>query len=133
MAGTRKTKSPAKARAGRAVSGPRDLELARLRRRVAALTVDYVAARRATPKLKASVVRLKQDIDAWRGRTGRRDFRAVATTRKKPNGIPGWTCDSCSWIMVSLGRICFLVGCDPEWNQCSYICIDLPKDNLPVS
>lgn len=46
---------------------------------------------------------------------------------------PGWTCDSCQWITVSLGRICFLVGCDPEWNNCSSICINLPKDDFPVS
>ncbi len=111
---------------------PRDPEMARLIRRVAVLTVAYVSARRATPDLKKAAAKLKVDVDAWRGRTGRRDFRAVMTKRKKPNGIPGWTCESCQWIMVSLGRICFLVGCDPEWNQCSYICFTMPKDDFPV-
>jgi hypothetical protein len=107
--------------------------MARLIRRVAALTVAYVAARRATPELKKAVLKLKVDVDAWRDRTGRRDFRAVMTSREKPNGIPGWTCKSCEWIMVSLGRICFIVGCDPEWNLCSYICFTMPKDDFPVS
>lgn len=107
--------------------------MARLIRRVAALTVAYVAARRATPRLKQAAAKLKTDVDAWRGRTGRRDFRAVLTKRKKPNGIPGWTCASCEWIMVSLGRICFIVGCDPAWNNCSYICFTVPKEDFPVS
>lgn len=35
--------------------------------------------------------------------------------------------------MVSLGRICFIVGCDPEWNNCSYICFTVPKEDFPVS
>lgn len=107
--------------------------MARLVRRLAALTVAYVAARRATPRLKKAAAKLKTDVDAWRGRTGRRDFRAVQTKRQKPNGMPGWTCASCEWIMVSRGRICFLVGCDPEWNNCSYICFTVPKEDFPVS
>lgn len=123
----------AKSARGRAAAPPRDAEMVRLIRRVGPLPLAYVAARRATPKLKKAAGKLKVEIDAWRGGTGRRDFRAVLTKRKKPNGMPGWTCDSCQWITVSLGQICFLVGCDPEWNNCSSICINLPKDDFPVS
>lgn len=104
----------------------------RLTRRVADLAVSYIGAGRATPKLQKAVGRLKDDIEAWRDRTGNRDLRATTMTRRIANEGE-WTCKRCDWIMFSLGRICFLVGCDPEWKSCSYICFNLPKEPLPVS
>ena len=101
--------------------------------RSGALLTDPAVYKRLRSQIDTVLASKRVEIDAWRGGTGRRDFRAVLTKRKKPNGMPGWTCDSCQWITVSLGQICFLVGCDPEWNNCSSICINLPKDDFPVS
>ena len=115
----------------------RNPALARLRRRTADLAVDYITAGRATPTLQESVRRLRRDVDSWRGDTGRKDIGATAMQLR--NNDDGWTCDRCEWIMFStppggMGRICFLVGCDPEWNNCSYICITLPRDpDYPVA
>ena len=96
--------------------------------------LGYVAAGEATPKLKQAVRALKSDIDDWRDRTGGTDLRATSARLNDNTDPDDWTCDRCDWIMPSMGRICFLVGCDPEYNQCSYICITLPKDpNYPVS
>jgi hypothetical protein len=117
-----KQKRPTSERAARA-------ELVRLTRRVGGLVLAYVGAGRATPKLQASTARLKSDIDAWRDGTGRRELRAVKTTRAQPGG-GDFSCSDCLWIMFSSGRVCFLVGCDPEWNNCSYICITLPKEPI---
>lgn len=109
---------------------PRDPALMRLTRRVGHLTLAYVAAGRATPK--KAVRKLKDDIDVWSRRTGRRDLRAISMMQQQAGNGP-WTCKNCDWIMFSLGRSCFLVECNPEWKMCGYICFTLPKDPGPVS
>lgn len=112
----------------------RKAEFTRLRRRTAELMAGYVSAGEATPKLKQAVRALKSDIDDWRDRTGGTELRATSARLNDNTDPDDWTCDRCDWIMTSMGRICFLVGCDPDYNQCSYICITLPKDpNYPVS
>lgn len=124
-------KAPAR---GGAPKRPRDAELNRFTRRVADLMLAYVAAGRATGPLKESVARLKRDIDEWRDRTGRKELRSTVSARRNDNSGDGWTCKRCLWIMPSMGRICFLTGCDPEYNECDYICFTLPRDpNYPVS
>src|SRR5262245_15860543 len=101
---------------------------ARLVRRLGNLTLSYVSARGTPTALQQAVVKLKDDVDVWGKRTGRRDLRAFE--RRMRGGGSGWSCRDCEWIMVSRGRLCFLVGCDPEYKNCSYICFDLPT---PVS
>ena len=109
------------------------VQVARFKRRVADLVLKYVAVGRATPELEKNVMKLKKDIDVWRKRTGRSDLRATRS-RLRNTDDDDWSCSECEWIMVSMGRICFLVGCDPAFNNCSYICITLPRDpDYPVS
>ncbi len=129
---TRKTTASVSTSRKGAATPPRDPELKRLTRRLADLTLAYVAAGKATPALTKTVAALRADVDAWRRTTGRRDFRAVKT-RMRQQGDDGWTCAQCEWIMTSMGRVCFLVECDPEWNMCGYICFTFPKDPGPVS
>jgi hypothetical protein len=114
-------------------SRARKTALARFTRRTTDLFLGYVAAGRSSPKLIRAVRKLRDDIDSWGDRWGRKDIRTTAALVKQ-TGDGEWTCKNCGWIMVSMGRLCFLVGCDPEWKNCSYICIELPKDpNYPVS
>jgi len=111
----------------------RKTALVRFTRRATDLFLRYVAAGRSTKELSRAVQKLSDDIDSWSDLWGLRDIRTT-TKMVKQTGDGGWTCKNCEWIMVSRGRLCFLVGCDPEWKQCSYICIELPKDpNYPVS
>src|SRR5262245_55641867 len=51
----------------------RKLALARFSRRAADLVLGYVAAGRSTPKLSRAVRRLKDDINSWGDRWGRKD------------------------------------------------------------
>lgn len=111
----------------------RKTALVRFTRRATDLFLAYVAAGCSTKELSRDVQKLSDDINSWCDRWGLNDIRAT-TEMVKQTGDGDWTCKNCEWIMVSLGRICFLVGCDPEWKNCSYICIELPKDpNFPVS
>jgi hypothetical protein len=112
----------------------RKTALARFARRTADLFLGYVVAGRSTPKLSRAVRKLKDDIDSWCDLWGRKHIRATATTKTQKGGGSGeWTCKNCEWVMVSLGRLCFLVGCDPEYKECDYVCIDLPRDpDFPV-
>jgi uncharacterized protein YhdP len=102
--------------------------LARFTRRVTDLVLAYAAAGRLTRKLGRATLQLKDDIDSWRARTGRNDIRATHSTLTSPeNGT--WTCDNCALIIVSLRRLCFLVGCDEKDHNCSYACIELPRNH----
>jgi hypothetical protein len=110
-------------------------QLARLKRRTADLLLAYLGARGRPPSLPERARRLKRDIDDWRDRTGDRHIRATATRLNDNTDPDDWSCDSCDWIHIDrFDRLCFFVACDPDYNQCSYICIQLPKDpNPPVS
>ena len=106
----------------------RNAALAQFTRRVTDLVLGYVAAGRSTAKLRRAVLQLKDDINSWRASTGQKDIRATdSALTKPPNGT--WTCANCDLVMVSRGRLCFLVGCDPAYRNCSYVCIDLPTNH----
>jgi hypothetical protein len=109
------------------------LALRRFRRRATDLVLDYVATGRLTPKLKRTVLQLRTDVDSWNARTGHKDIRATESQKKAHMGLTSdddsWICRNCQVIMVSRGRLCFLVGCDPAWNQCSYVCLELPRNH----
>ena len=129
---TRSAPTRGPARKGKPDRG--DAKMERLRRRTAELMLAYVAEKRATPRLIALAQKLKRDVDEWRKETGGTGLRATATRYNDNTDPDDWSCESCDWIMVSLGRVCFYVGCDPDFNSCSYICIKLPPDpNYPVS
>jgi hypothetical protein len=126
--------APRPPKGGAPISRAHRTQLNRLRRRAGELMLAYVGAGEATEKLKAAILKLKTDIDGWREESGRSDIRATKSRMRSNDEPDDWSCDSCEWIMVSMGRLCFLVGCDPDWNNCSYICITLPPDpNFPVS
>lgn len=128
MAAAKRTAKSTKKKPAR----PGDAAMKRLQRRTADLLMAHIAAGRATTKLKAETRKLKADVDAWRDQTGRSDLRATALRQQEGDGE--FSCSDCQWIMPSMGRICFLVGCDPEWNNCSYVCFTVPRDpNYPVS
>ena len=102
--------------------------LARLTRRVTDLVLAYVAAGRLTRKLGRAALALKEDIDSARTSLGPRGIRAISSTlTKPPDGT--WTCSNCELIMVSRGRLCFLVGCDPRYRNCSYVCVVMPTNH----
>lgn len=129
-----KSAAPKSAKSGAPISRAHKTQLNRLRRRTADLMLAYVGAGEATEKLKAAVVKLKTDIDGWRDESGRSDIRATKSRLRSNDEPDDWSCDSCRWITISMGRLCFLVACDPDWNNCSYICITPPPDpNFPVS
>ena len=111
--------------------------LAELAQRVTDLVLAYVAVGRLTPGLRRKVVRLRADVDIWRARTGSDDIRATQSAPVRPagrtsrkammtNGGGGWC--HCSPIMISRGRLCFLVDCDASIRWCSYVCFDLPTN-----
>lgn len=108
---------------------------ARFTRRATALVLAYTDAMRLTPKLKRGVAKLKADVDAWRARSGRDEIRVKPTKTKTymgiwPEGDDEWTCsNNCALIMISRGRICLLVGCDPAYKNCSYDCIEMPTNH----
>jgi hypothetical protein len=110
----------------------RKTALARFTRRTTDLFLAYVAVGRSTPTLSRAVRKLRDDIDSWRDSYGRKDIRTTAAMVKQ-TGNGDWTCKNCEWIMVSRGRLCFLVGCDRQSKSCSYICIEPPKNNIRVS
>jgi hypothetical protein len=124
---TNKTTGPTRKR------GPSDravaLALARFKRRAADLVVDYAIAGRSTRKLQRSVLALKADIDSWGEKTGLTDIRSRAVTLTAPPDDDTWTCANCDIVMVSLKRLCFLVACDPAYKNCSYVCLELPKNH----
>jgi hypothetical protein len=105
------------------------LALTRFKRRAADLVVDYAIAGRSTRKLQRTVRQLKADIDSWGDSTGLTDIRAGYSTLTKPPDDDTWTCDNCDIVIVSLRRLCFLVGCDPAYKNCSYVCLELPKNH----
>jgi hypothetical protein len=105
------------------------LALARFKRRAADLVVDYAIAGRSTAKVRRSTLQLKADIDSWGDRTGLTDIRAGHSTLTAPPDDDTWTCANCDIVMVSLKRLCFLVGCDPANKNCSYVCLELPKNH----
>lgn len=113
----------------RSLSGrARKAAVSRFTRRVTGLVLAYAVAGRRTRKLGRAALQLKDDIDSWRARSGQKDIRATQSTlTMPPNGT--WTCDECALIMVSRGRLCFLVGCNPQFRNCSYVCIDLPRNH----
>jgi hypothetical protein len=104
--------------------------LARFKQRAADLVLAYALAGRSTVKLRRAARQFKDDIDAWGARTGLRDIRAGHSTMTKWPDDDDWTCDkNCDLIMVSRGRLCFLVGCNPAYKNCSYVCVDLPTNH----
>ena len=103
------------------------LALRRFKRRAADLVLGYVAAGRLTSTLKRTVLQLKGDIDSWNDRTGLKDIRV--TESKLTSDDPSWTCRYCDLIMVSRGRLCFLVGCEPTQQRCDYTCIEPPTNH----
>lgn len=109
------------------------LALRRFRRRATDLVLDYVATGRLNQRIKRTVLQLKADVDSWNARTGHKDIRATVSKKKAHMGLtsddPSWTCRYCDVIMISRGRLCFLVGCDPAWSQCSYVCLELPTNH----
>jgi hypothetical protein len=111
--------------------------LAKLAQRITDLLLAYVAVGRLTRRLRHEAFRLKDDVDTWRAQTGNDDIRATqlgpvsraAHTAWKamlPNGTGGWC--HCPPIMISRGRLCFLVACDEKIRMCSWICFDLPRN-----
>lgn len=104
------------------------LALRRFRRRATELVLDYVGAGRLTAKIKRTVLQLKDDVESWNARTGLKDVRAT-DARLSRDDDGDWTCRNCDIVMVSRGRLCFLVGCDPAWKQCSYVCLELPRNH----
>ena len=123
-----------KAKSATAKSARRsDAAMSRLKRRVGDLVLEYVAVGRATTKLKGATRKLRADINAWRDRTGRDDLRATPFSRQE--GGHEFSCSDCKMITTDIpGRVCVLTGCDPEWNNCSYVCFTVPRDpDYPVS
>jgi hypothetical protein len=105
-----------------------------LAQRITDLLLTYVAVGRLTRRLRHDAFRLKADVDIWRSKTGSADIRAtqlgpVRHTSWKamlPDGTGGWC--HCPPIMISRGRLCFLVGCDEKIRMCSWMCFDLPRN-----
>jgi len=40
----------------------------------------------------------------------------------------GGTCNR-AIVIISLGRLCFLVGCDPRYKECDYACLERPTNH----
>ena len=124
------TKRPAPKRIqGRALApSAHRAALARFTRRLSDLVLAYTRTGRATTNLRRSVFRLKNDIDAWRARSGADDVRTTLSTRRATeNG--SWTCDECALVMISRGRFCYLIACDETAKHCSYVCVDVPTNH----
>jgi len=109
-------------------SRPLKAELVRFTRRARDLVVAYGAVGRLTPRLRRAALQLKADIDSWGASSGQKRIRAIDSTLTKPPD-DSWTCDNCELIMVSRGRLCFLVGCDPAYRNCSYVCLERPTNH----
>jgi hypothetical protein len=101
---------------------------ARFPQRVTDLLYAYAMAWRLTPELRRAAFQLKADIDYWGAGSGQQDMRAIYLALTKPPD-DSWTCDNCDLIMVSRGRLCFLVGCDPAYKNCSYVCLERPTNH----
>jgi hypothetical protein len=122
--------------ARRPSASDRALEAARKRfnRRATRLVVAYVEEGGLTPKLERAAIELERDVEAWRTRTGRDEIRVTRSTRRQSSALTrppdgDWSCWNCDIIMVSRGRVCFLVGCDPANKNCSYVCLDRGPTN----
>ena len=122
--------------ARRPAASDRALEAAlkRFNRRATRLVVAYVEEGRLTPKLARAAIELERDVEAWRTRNGRDEVRATRSTRRQSSALTrppddDWNCWNCDIIIVSLGRLCFLVGCDPAKKNCSYVCLERGPTN----
>jgi hypothetical protein len=121
--------------APRPAASNRALEAAlkRFNRRATRLVVAYVEERRLTRKLERAAIELERDVEAWRTRNGRDEIRATRSTRRQSSNLmrppDDWSCSNCDFIMVSRGRLCFLVGCDPAKKNCSYVCLERGPTN----
>jgi hypothetical protein len=114
----------------------RALEAARKRfnRRAIRLVVAYAEEGRLTPELGGAAIALEREVEAWRERSGRDEIRATRSTRRQSSNLTrppdgDWTCWNCDFVIVSLGRLCFLVGCDPAAKHCSYVCLERGPTN----
>src|SRR5262245_44677809 len=104
---------------------------ARFTRRVTDLVLASVAAGRLTRKLEHATLAKKNDIDSARTTLGLRGMRAISSTlTRPPNGT--WTCSSGDLIMISRGRLCLLVGCDPQYRKCSSVCFRCRRTTQPA-
>lgn len=117
----------------------RELEaaLARFNHQARRLVLAYMEEDRLTPTLRRDAQKLHDDVNAWRSRTGRDEIRVTRSTVKALERFTApddeWTCSNCEWIMVSRGRLCFLVGCDPAYKNCSYVCMEKPTNHENVA
>jgi hypothetical protein len=128
---TGKTKRPAVKRTQKRSLSQRAVKaaLGRFTRRVTDLVLAYAKAGKLKPQLSRAALQLIADIQSWGEGSGHKDIRATDSALTKPPD-DSWTCDNCDVIMVSRGRLCFLVGCDPAYRNCSYVCIVLPTNHV---
>jgi hypothetical protein len=107
--------------------------LARFNGRAVRLVLAYVEEGQFTPKLKRAALQLKDDVDSWRARSGRDEIRVTLATRPESSSMTAppddWSCRNCDIVMISRGRFCFLVGCDPADRNCSYVCLEVPTNH----
>ncbi len=148
---TGKAKRPASKRVTSATANrqtPKAM-LLEVAQRASSLVLGYVALGRLTPELRRDVLRLKEDIETWRERTGSDDIRVTERAPTKPTGPTPQKAMmttggddapfcGCPPIEISLGRLCFLVDCEVHPSPgiirwCSYVCIELPSLPWPFN